>query len=293
MGRDTNRVSSHFYVDSCMKFLKGILIVMALCCFTACDDVEEPVCLTCQAAESDNKVLLEEFTGHRCKGCPKAHDQADALKDIYGDNLVIISIHTTTFANPLGVYQGEYKTPMGEALNLRYDPGNAGLPKGMVNRMVGEDGVALQGYANWGTMINKVIQETPKLSLDLEANLISNGDLLEVTSELLYFEAGTADHQLVLVVTEDSIISAQEDEGAPNGYIEEYVHKHVLRGSITAGAYGEQIKGGDIAAGEQFTFYHQLPWNSDWDLSHCHIVGYVINNSTREVWQADSDNITD
>jgi len=277
-----------------MKHLSLILLTLSIFLLNACDNVEEPICLTCQAAESDNKILLEEFTGHRCKGCPKAHKQADALKEIYGDNLVIVSIHATTFAAPLGTrYTADYRTPMGDALAASdaYDAGNAGLPKGMVNRLTGEDGSVLQGFTSWGAQIGNAIQEAPKMSIDLESNYISGNEVLEVATDLKYFEAGNPNLQLVLVITEDSIFSTQEDEDHPDGYIENYHHKHVLRASITTGNYGEQIKGSDIAPGEEFSFEHQIPWNSDWNPSNCEVVGYVIDGATKEVWQAQASKI--
>lgn len=279
-----------------MKFLQNFtLIALLLVGLSACDIVEEPVCLDCQAAESENKVLVEDFTGHRCGNCPRAHEQLEVLQETYGENMIVLGVHAGGFANllaPAG-YTEDYKTPMGNELESYYDADNEGLPVGMINRRTWPDGKVLQKFASWGSQISTVLNETPRVQLALVSEYNSGSATVEVTADLTYFEAASADHQLVLVITEDSIYSKQTDYDHPDGYIPSYHHKHMLRASITQGTWGEQIKSGAIAAGEEFTLQYQIAWNTDWDLNHCHVVGYVLDNSNKEIWQAQLSGITD
>jgi len=279
-----------------MKFLQNFtLIALLLVGMSACDIVDEPVCLDCQAAESQNKVLLEDFTGHRCGNCPRAHEQLETLEDTYGDNLIVLGVHAGGFANllaPAG-YTADYKTPMGNDLEAYYDADNEGLPVGMVNRRTWPDGKVLQKFASWGSQISTILNETPKVSVDIEAEYDGPSQTLEVEVDLIYFEAAGANQQLVVVVTEDSIYSKQTDYDHPDGYIPQYHHKHMLRGSITTGTWGESVKAGAIAAGEGFSTDYQIPWPAEWDINNCHIVAYVLDNDTKEIWQAQISGITD
>ncbi len=278
-----------------MKILKlSSLIVLLAISFTACDIIEEPVCLDCQAEASDMKILLEDFTGHQCGNCPRAHEQLDVLKESYGENLIIIGVHAGGFANtfPAAGYIPDYTTPMGDDLEDYYDADIEGLPVGMVNRRRWQDGKVLQKFAGWGTQISTILSETPPMSIGLTA-LKTDIQTLQVNTQLTYFEAGTADHHLVIVVTEDSIFSKQSDYDVSGGYIADYHHKHMLRGSITSGSWGEQLKPGAIQVGEILNNEHQFTWNTDWNENNCHVVAYVIDNITKEVLQAEQVSITE
>ena len=67
--------------------------------FTACDIVEPPFAETSTTGPTGpvsgavRKVLLEDFTGHKCGNCPRAGEAADALKLAYGDQLIVYAAH--------------------------------------------------------------------------------------------------------------------------------------------------------------------------------------------------------
>lgn len=63
----------------------------------------------------ENKnVVLEEFTGIHCQYCPDGHRRAQELKDAHPDDVIIINIHTGSFANP-DPGQPDFRTPFGFA----------------------------------------------------------------------------------------------------------------------------------------------------------------------------------
>lgn len=277
-----------------MKILKlGSLIALFAFALTSCDIIEEPVCLDCEAEASEMKILLEDFTGHQCGNCPRAHEQLEVLEESYGENLIVIAVHAGGFARtfPAAGYVPDYTTEMGDELEDHYDADIEGLPVGMVNRRTWQDGKVLQKFAGWGTQISTILAETPPLKIELTA-VKSDNQTLQVNTSLTYFEAGTADHHLVVVVTEDSIYSKQSDYDLPSGYVSDYHHKHMLRGSITAGSWGEQLKSGAIAVGEILSNEYQFAWPTDWVEENCHIVAYVIDNTTKEILQAEQVSIT-
>lgn len=278
-----------------MKILKfSTLIALFAFALTSCDIIEEPVCLDCQAEASNMKILLEDFTGHQCGNCPRAHEQLEILEETYGENLIVVALHAGGFAAtfPAAGYVPDYTTEMGDELLTLYDADNEGLPVGMVNRRTWADGKVLQKFASWGTQISTILAETPQLSIELSAEM-SDNETLDVDADLTYFAAGNSDHHLVVIVTEDSIYSKQSDYDLSSGYVSDYHHKHMMRGSITSGNFGEQLTSNTIAIGEIFSREYQFAWNTDWDASNCHIVAYVIDNTTKEIIQAEQVSISE
>lgn len=257
---------------------------------TSCDIIEgDKVCTECLAEGTGKKVLIEDFTGHQCGNCPRAHEQLDAFKELYGDDLVVISIHAGGFATvfPALGYEADYTTDLGDALEVHYGADLEGLPIGMVNRREWEDGNVLQKFASWGTQIGAILSETPKMGIELEAEMNNDGDEISIKVDMEYFSTGSASHNLVVVVTEDSIVSKQSDYDLSSGYVQDYEHKHMLRGSVTQGTWGIPVKGADIVAGETFERTFNLPVDPAWNTSHLHIVAYITDNTTKEVLQVE------
>ena len=79
------------------------------------------------------KILLEDYTGHKCSPCPGASEFAqDSLKHEYGDKLIIISIHASNFALPYpGTnYAADYRTTAGNAFFSSTQFGISNTPSG-------------------------------------------------------------------------------------------------------------------------------------------------------------------
>ena len=75
--------------------------------FTSCDIVETPYMnnenintIDTNSNSYVKKVLIEDFTGHKCPNCPQAANEIKAIQDIYGDQVIAIAIHTSSFERP-------------------------------------------------------------------------------------------------------------------------------------------------------------------------------------------------
>ena len=119
--------------------------------FYSCDIIEEPF-ITVQDEVSDScesfsffngsqtiarseKSYLEDYTGHTCGNCPRAAEKAYELQEIYGDQLVIISVHAGFFSNTNTSYPSDFTSNTGDTWDNLFGNSNAGNPNGMVNRM--------------------------------------------------------------------------------------------------------------------------------------------------------------
>ncbi len=256
---------------------------------SACDFIEGPKVDVSGFPANGNKVVIEDFTGHQCGNCPRAHEKAAELLGIYGDNLIVIAVHAGGFArvNTNTGYATDFTTDMGDELEAYYEADLAGLPVGLVNRRA-VGGSPLVRFPNWSTALSAILTEAPKLKIDLAASYDETSRALSVDADLEYYTAANQNHQIVALITEDSIVAQQADYSLPApSKIPDYVQNHVLRKTITPGTWGVTVKNGEIFAGEKLTKNFTTTLDSTWNAKHCEVVVYVIDNTTKEILQAE------
>ena len=157
--------------------------------------IEVPV-----VADSERRIVLVEFTGFRCVNCPKAAEEAETLKELYGDVLITVSMHPAS--NPFT--QGAYDYTC-EAADVYYQyiggTATTPFPKGNVNFRDDEQGY-LHDYPEWPTL---VAEETAR-------------------------ERESAAVRRLTWIVEDSVPGVQ---AMPDGSVDmHYYHRHVLRGTV-------------------------------------------------------------
>lgn len=178
--------------------------------------------------------VLVEFTGFRCVNCPKASAAAEALKQTYGERLIIVAMHPAS--NPFTQGAALYDYTCEEAdVYYRYMGGNATtpFPTGNINFKSDEDDY-LSDYPEWATLLAQQMSQPTEVHLSIQAERDNSTNIITVTT------AASAnkiqDCRLVTWLVEDSIQGAQ---ALPEGGVDrEYYHRHVLR--MAAGdAWGE------------------------------------------------------
>lgn len=178
--------------------------------------------------------VLIEFTGFRCVNCPKAAETSEALKQTYGERLIVVAMHPAS--NPFTQGAAQYDYTCEEAdVYYTYMGGNATtpFPTGNINITGGEDGY-LSDYPTWATLLAQQMSQPTEVHLSVQAARDSNTNSIIVTT------AASADKKqecrLVTWLIEDSIQGAQ---AMPDGSVNrEYYHRHVLRGAAND-AWGE------------------------------------------------------
>lgn len=266
----------------------ALLLLFGLLVFAnGCDEIEGPKKdYSAVQGNSSRRVLMEEFTGQRCPNCPNANAKAQELDSIFGEKLIIISVHATAFAVPvpsLG-YPFDYRTPMGDELAIDLGANLDGLPNGAINRTLKSQDLYVWKFTEWTNLISNQLTESPSLEVGLESTYDATTRNANVTVDMEFFEEVGADAQLVVVLTEDSIISKQLDITTE---YPDYVHRHVLRASLSNGTYGDALSAGTaIAVGAKITRTYSITIPTDWDAAHCAIVAYVHTLGDRKVLQA-------
>lgn len=261
---------------------KIILILATLFMAISCDIVEEPYKqeLT-TAGEFKKNVLIFDFTAINCVFCPTANQVAESLSDLYGhDNVIVIGAHSSSLAVPLkDKNQVDFRSEPSTELYDKFAKGE-GLPLGMVN-LRDIDGRKITNFGNWDGMVIEESYLEPEMDLTMELIHEEGSQDVEIEITADFFEASNSDDNICIYVTEDSLISDQKDNGV---IIENYVHDHVLRASVT-GTFGTQFTSNDINSGESFSKSYNYTIPDEYNAKKLRFVAFIMNKNTNYIKQ--------
>ena len=272
-------------------FRISVLFLFTSLIITSCDKINEPyIQRTNNQTDTGvvvQKVLLEDFTGHRCGNCPRAHEKIEELHGLYGDKVITIAVHAGFFAMTTTEYPTDYRSADGNAIASYFSVTD--YPSGMVNRKE-ESGQRLKPYTVWATMISEILAQTPVLGISITNNYNSTNRQLQSTAKLEF--KGIVDEQLKICffITEDSLISPQTDYSLTPDKIDNYIHRHVLRGSMN-GTWGDNLSASSYSAGDSLTVTKTVTLNSNWNENHCSVVVFVYSESSEEIVQAEEKKV--
>lgn len=174
-------------------------------------------------------VILEEFTGINCINCPRAHEEAAAIKKQYPEDFFIINHHTGYFATPSEDWQPDFVTKYGASLDAR--SGLTGYPAGTVNRhrfsdfLMNEDKLSstAQYRFMWGETTEIVLGENSFVNMGVEANWDYLTNEITVHVEAYFTSDSPLPENLINVaLLQDSTFAYQIGRG------DEYIHNNRL-----------------------------------------------------------------
>ena len=288
---------------------KYLAIICSIIFFTSCDKVEGPYMSDTNIEPIDTtyikKILIEDFTGHLCPNCPDAAREIEAIHDIYGDQIIGMAIHASTaFAKPYNIsqapsFQYDFRTQWGDDWDDIYGMSQAGLPRGMVNR-IGYPNNHKLGKDEWASIVAQELskQSNFKISINTTINSISLNS--KVSSSI------SGDYNIMVCLTESNIINWQKDGGSN---VEDYQHNHVLRSvlideplsNLTSYVSGQEIEtmiNYDLASLEQFNIDYSSNTAvlgngnaGDWNSDNISIIAYIYNVNTKEIMQVEESNL--
>lgn len=217
-----------------MKTLHFILAILAgAFFFQACDDFDEQERLTLLVGETDERaeitvvqseqaVLLEDFTGWNCPNCPDGTDIIRNLKNQYGKRLIVAAIHTDPYAEPSA--ENKYldlRTTYGEDLRVQF--GIMSFPTGLFDRR------DVEPRGNWATKVEELLtSKSHLLNLSLGAKISGERVIVSVLAEAV--ENIGNNLTITLYLTESGIEGKQNDHST----IKDYIFDHVLRSNPRA-----------------------------------------------------------
>ena len=237
--------------------MKPFLFFLSLFGLSACTEISPVV-----PSLGDKKVLVEEFTGVRCVNCPAGAAELENLKSIYGDRLVIVSIHAGDFAPPYSDSKFDFRTAEGTALEAWLGV-PLGYPTAVVNRKKFDGQRSLQvTKANWAGLIAEESKTTSLLNVGINKKYTKDTRDLTMTVTLVPTDKLPDDLRLSVLLTENDISDQQE---TPQGKKSDYLHKHILRRVLSGDAKGVVLNGA-----LSWTGNFKVPTN--WVAEKCHLV---------------------
>lgn len=242
--------------------LSFLLLALAWTIAPSCDVITEPfkenpnpvdtssVVRGDTLVQTARAVFIEDFTGHRCKNCPKASKAIKALDSIYGPNLIIpVALHAgpSSFTGVTTDYPTDFTTAEGDDIATLF--GIFALPMGMVQR-ADYPSAHQKTYTAWAGLAAQEIVSTPEALFTLSAayDSVSRQAIIHYSAALQ--SAQTNALGVAVYLKESHIISPQL---MPNNTRDEfYVHKNVLR-AAPLGPTGIEVSATGGSAGQVFT----------------------------------------
>lgn len=257
-------------------------ILIALAFLNACDTIEQDDFLQggtngpVDTTTIIKKILIEDFTGFKCKNCPDAASELEAIENLYEGKIVGIGIHVGYFATPGGDFTTDFRTDAGEDLDAFFGASLSGLPIGLVNRMGYPN--ALSQHTDWASTVSDIINQEATVAITIS----DNGNQITVQAKELSTISGNL--KLVVCITEDGVIDKQIVD---NIVVNDYQHDHVLRTHLN-GTWGT-----DISLSNEYTsFDFSYTLDNSWQRSNCHAIAYIYNDSNKEVLQVEKIHLT-
>ena len=283
-----------------MKKALFFAISLVFVLVTSCDKIDAPYGNTpVSPVPGDTevvmrKILIEDFTGQTCGNCPRAAESLTLVHNLYGDKMVAIAVHAGFFADPAGThYPNDYRTATGNELDQYFGNSAAGLPNGLINRKE-FDGQSIVQHTAWASKATELLALPVEAFMWITPSYSATNRNLSVSVRTKILQNIDEGVSLVLYLTEDSVLSSQKDYDLPSpSLIEVYTHRHMLRGSIN-GTWGAVLSPASVyAIGEEFITTGSYTIPAEWNSDHVGVVAVLYRTATKEVIQAEDQEITE
>lgn len=184
-----------------------------------------------EAIESDRVVLIEEMTGVSCPNCPKGTAEVEAIKELYGDQVIPVGIHGFFLSWPTKESKFDFRNDFAKQLEMTLAPGTS-KPAALINRSLpmGEPTRAIASPDLWAGYVADQLNRPPKLSIEIDLTYDKESRVMTVNVGILAIQDVSTPVKISVMILENNIIDAQEDL---TDIIEDFEHNHVLRTMLT------------------------------------------------------------
>ena len=269
-----------------------IALITVIFAMASCDKLKEPYIIKPAVAQSDTiplvasdtanfdgkiVVLLEDYTGVKCNNCPEAGALALQLQEQNEGHLVVLGVHPkSALQNPAGGFP-DFRTDDGNEWNNYFNIG--AYPNGLVNR------TGVVGASEWTSAVNSVIGNDAPVRLIVKTEFDNATRELKVSIHSKFLQTVESnDIRLTTCMMEDNIIGKQV---TPNGIDENYVHRHVFRGTADNQTWGRVLSSAEsISEGSNFITNMKFTLSDDYNADEFYIVAFISDNNTKEVLMA-------
>lgn len=276
-----------------MKISTLLLASLFLITLLSCSE-NSPVIPEGTVIDTDRKVVIEEFTGVQCVGCPAGSAELKNLTSqaIYGDNLIPISIHTDAFGVPYAESKYDFRTDEGNELEQYLDAPQF-YPSAVINRKdFNGGGYFLQQFLGiWSGLIEEELLDPVLVTVNLEHEYDSESRELNINTFGVVQEDIEGELRMTILIKESKVVDYQltPDEGKKS----DYEHNHILRKIITT-TTGDAIVLNPLAS-QTYSLDYTYTIPEQYVPENCEIVAFVNlvsqTGPEKEVLQAESAHV--
>ena len=268
---------------------KYMTMVLAVGLLAACEIIpdgerEDVIFTPTDPSAVKRTSLLIEYSGWQCVNCPTAAEEAHRLKELYGEELVVVVMHPES--NPNTRHNNKpalnYTCPEADSIYIMMGGTNTTpFPTGNVNMVKDETKGYFNDYDKWATLVSQAYANPKPVLLSQEIDKIDT-NMVFIAVDITNLDSVAIDATLQVWLTEDGVIGSQKK---PEGTDKEYAHNHLLRASISP-IWGEKLLI-DASMTQQIVYEYTLPEKVKKE--NCNIVAVVSVDG--EVIQANQTSV--
>jgi thiol-disulfide isomerase/thioredoxin len=251
------------------------------------------------------KVLVEDFTGHKCPNCPKAAREAEKLGEkynatAYGKIMIVVGIHANFFAKPVSPdYMEDFRTTAGTAYDTYFRLSS--YPSGMINRKdyTTTNVTHLKSFSTWATEVQKELAKPKIADLVITNTYASKDSTVSCNIKSTFLSNPGGVYKLAVLITQDEIEAPQLDGTL---HLDDYIHHHVLRTHITSDVWGDNLGAVKVNSAVTKTYNYPFPkaypvgaaasMQTACDPNHCYVVAFIYDDLTKEIIQVEEAKVT-
>ena len=224
----------------------------------------------------EKHILVEEFTGIACSGCPHGHQKLEDILNAHGNRVEVISIHPKgIFTNPdfYPEFDTDFTTDACEDIVTLYGPWGS-LPLAGVDRVEVDGSTYIERQSTWTVKVSERLSSTTPVNIEIAETIYDAGDKYAKLKVKLHYTSSVVNNQYLSVyLLEDSIIAPQLNANFDGQYANDYVHKHILRDMFSS-YQGDELSE-DLEVGRVFEKEFKLSIDDGWDYDKLHVVAAV------------------
>jgi hypothetical protein len=235
------------------------------------------------------KVLLEEFTGHKCVNCPEASENAYTLaSETFKDRAFLVSIHATGLAEPdpsSEKYNVDHTTEAGDEYKDYFNI--FAVPLGLVNRQQRSNGSFIYTSPEWAGAIGAELAQAPEAHIHVTTCYDETTRDLKIIADIKYLIEATDQEYFSVWIVEDSVTGWQKDRRRTPQDVENYVFHDIFRDAPN-GTWGQPLTEGTVVDnGDTFreAVCYTIP--PEYNASHCKVLVFVHNFENRSIRQVE------
>ena len=226
----------------------------------------------------NKNAILEEFTGVSCPNCPAGHQVMHQILLDHPDRAFCVAYHpfNSSYTNP---FPGDpdLRRHFGDSLYMTpYCGTSRYMPSAFVQRRLWSPPERLNSRTDWPGHTNTILAEPSPMNVGMATHYDEATSMLTVVVDIYYTEDFTGDHNLMVTLAENDLVTQQSGASGP------YTHKHTFREAFV-GQWGDPIVT-DATAGTFYTRTFTFDYSATgYIMENCELLAFVIDNASTEV----------